>query len=164
MWLDDSTPIYGIIIAELFIYIIIILSLIYIISLLRTSGVTDHLALDDNDALRIARNIVSNLNWQEGTLTKQAYATAANRTSFLEPAFPVDEMGAIIPADTKKPFDVRKIIARIADGSRFHEFKKLYAPTIVTGFMQLYGMQVGIVANNGILYSESSLKVIIILS
>lgn len=67
-------------------------------------------------------------------------------------------MTGIIPADSKKSFDVRKIIARIADGSRFHEFKPLYAPTLVTGFMKLYGQQIGVVANNGILYSESSLK------
>jgi 3-methylcrotonyl-CoA carboxylase beta subunit len=67
-------------------------------------------------------------------------------------------MGAIMNVDSKKPVDIRKIIARIVDGSEFHEFKALYGTTIVTGFARLYGMQIGIVANNGILFSESSLK------
>jgi 3-methylcrotonyl-CoA carboxylase beta subunit len=67
-------------------------------------------------------------------------------------------MNGLVPADTKKPFDIRKIISRIVDGSRFQEFKELYAPSIVTGFGRLYGMPVGIIANNGILFSESSLK------
>lgn len=71
----------------------------------------------------------------------------------------MDDINSIIPADPKKTFDIRKIIARIADGSRFQEFKPLYSPSIVTGFMELYGIQVGIVANNGVLYSESALKV-----
>lgn len=75
-----------------------------------------------------------------------------------EPLFSCEDMGAIIPADTKKTFDVRKVIARIVDGSRFHEFKPLYASTIVTGFGRIHNMHIGIVANNGILFSESALK------
>ena len=81
-----------------------------------------------------------------------------------EPLYSMEDINGIIPADTKKPFDVRKIIARLADGSRFHEFKQHYGSTIVTGFMHMYGMQIGIVANNGVLYSESALKVIVFLS
>ncbi len=83
--------------------------------------------------------------------------TSAARSQ--EPLFGPGDLGGIIPADIKKPFDVRKIIARLVDGSVFHEFKPLYATSIVTGFARLYGMQIGIVANNGILFSESSLKV-----
>eukprot|EP01038_Epipyxis_sp_PR26KG_P008258 gene8258-11175_t len=119
----------------------------------KISGVTDHYALNDEHALSIARSIIKNINWKETSSKK-----LTNLSKIREPLFPVEEMKAIIPVDSKKSFDVRKIIARIADGSRFHEFKALYAPTIVTGFMELYGMQVGVVANNGILYSESSLK------
>lgn len=126
----------------------------------RNSGVTDHYAQDDEHALSIARSIVSNLNY-----TQRPRAPAStdlyNKTldgSFEEPAFDVNEMSAIIPANTSKPFDIRKIISRIVDGSRFHEFKSLYAPTLVTGFGRLYGMPVGIVANNGILFGESALK------
>jgi 3-methylcrotonyl-CoA carboxylase beta subunit len=81
-----------------------------------------------------------------------------NADGFEEPLYSSDELRGIIPADSKKSFDIRKIIARLADGSKFHEFKSLYAPTIVCGFVKIYGQQIGIVANNGILYSESSLK------
>lgn len=116
----------------------------------RVSGVTDHFAHNDEHAIEIARSIVSNLNWTD--------AVNPGTTSYEEPLFSSDDLGAVIPVDTKKPFDVRKIIARLVDGSRFHEFKAQYAPTIVTGFGKLYGMPVGIVANNGILFSESSLK------
>ena len=80
-------------------------------------------------------------------------------TEYEEPLFGMEDINSVIPSDSKKNFDVRKIIARIADGSRFQEFKAQYGTTMVTGFMNLYGMQVGIVANNGILYSESALKV-----
>jgi len=119
----------------------------------KVSGVTDHLAVSDEHALSIARSIVQNLNWQQNSSTP-----GTSSSTWDEPLFPLEEMGAVIPADAKKPFDIRKIIARIGDGSRFHEFKKLYAPTIVTGFMDIYGVKVGVVANNGILYSESALK------
>lgn len=119
----------------------------------KVSGVSDHYAQNDEHALQIARSIVANLNYQ---------STTCNNLPSLNnddpPLFPIEEIGGIIPADTKKPFDIRKIIARIVDGSRFQEFKKEYGTTIVTGFAKLYGMPLGIVANNGILFSESSLK------
>ena len=121
----------------------------------RTSGVTDHYANSDEHALSLARSVVANLNWKSAAASLAAQSSSA---AVEEPLFPVSEMGAVIPCDTKKSFDVRKIIARIVDGSRFHEFKALYAPTLVTGFGRLYGMPVGIVANNGILFSESALK------
>lgn len=79
-------------------------------------------------------------------------------TKDIEPLYPIDEIGGIIPMDTKKPFDIRKIIARIVDKSEFQEFKALYGTTLVTGFAKLYGQQIGIIANNGILFSESALK------
>jgi 3-methylcrotonyl-CoA carboxylase beta subunit len=115
----------------------------------RVSGVTDHFALNDKHALEITRSVVQNLNWKLNTSTSADYD---------EPLYSAEDMGGIIPADTKKPFDVRKIIARIVDGSRFHEFKAMYGTTMVTGFSHLYGMPIGIVANNGILFAESSLK------
>lgn len=114
----------------------------------KTSGVTDHMANNDAHAVEIARNIVANLNWKK----------MPEIGAFNEPLYPIDDIGSVIPVDPKKSFDVRKIIARIVDESRFHEFKPLYGTTMVTGFAKLYGMPVGIVANNGILFSESSLK------
>lgn len=116
----------------------------------RTSGVTDHFATSDEHALHLTRSVVANLNWKAAPLS--------NISTVDEPLFSPSEMGAVTPSDTKKSFDVRKIIARIVDGSRFHEFKQLYAPTLVTGFGNLYGMPIGIIANNGILFSESALK------
>eukprot|EP00595_Chromulina_sp_UTEXLB2642_P001152 CAMPEP_0196762856 /NCGR_PEP_ID=MMETSP1095-20130614/2937_1 /TAXON_ID=96789 ORGANISM="Chromulina nebulosa, Strain UTEXLB2642" /NCGR_SAMPLE_ID=MMETSP1095 /ASSEMBLY_ACC=CAM_ASM_000446 /LENGTH=331 /DNA_ID=CAMNT_0042114839 /DNA_START=473 /DNA_END=1465 /DNA_ORIENTATION=- len=120
----------------------------------KISGVTDHYAVDDEHALRLARSIVANLNWKQSTSIQVPEVSLP----YSEPLFPIDDIGAIIPADTKKPFDIRKIIARIVDGSRFHEFKPLYATTIVTGFGRIYNMPVGIIANNGILFGESALK------
>lgn len=119
----------------------------------RLSGVTDHFANNDVDALDITRRIVSNLNYSESSRF-----VAANQGKVEEPLYDPKELGGIIPVDSKKPFDVRKIIARIVDGSKFDEFKALYGTTIVTGFAKLYGNRVGIIANNGILFSESSLK------
>lgn len=116
----------------------------------RTSGVTDHFANNDHHALEITRRIVSNLNY-----TKQP---SVSQTPIEEPLFSPEELGGIIPVDARKPFDVRKVIARIVDGSKFDEFKKHYGTTIVTGFARLYGNPVGIIANNGILFSESSVK------
>lgn len=119
----------------------------------KTSGVCDHFAQDDQQAIEIARNIVANLNWPVSSS-----AVGVTSLQHQDPLFSEADLGGIIPVDIKKPFDIRKIIARIVDGSVFHEFKPLYATSIVTGFAQLYGMQIGIVANNGILFSESSLK------
>ncbi|MBK8401417.1 carboxyl transferase domain-containing protein [Propionivibrio sp.] len=116
----------------------------------RISGVVDHLAENDAHALAIARRIVGDLNWRKNP-----------PVSLVEPRAPLyakEELYGVIPADTKKPFDVREIIARIVDGSDFDEFKARYGSTLVCGFARLWGYPVGIVANNGILFSESSLK------
>ncbi|WP_197435614.1 carboxyl transferase domain-containing protein [Agrobacterium vitis] len=113
----------------------------------RISGVADHLAENDSHALHIARRIVSTLPAKED---------AANQ--FDEPIYPAEELYGIIPSDTRKPYDVREVIARLVDGSRFDEFKARYGTTLVTGFAHLYGMQVGIIANNGILFGEAALK------
>ncbi|HJO04711.1 MAG TPA: carboxyl transferase domain-containing protein [Acidobacteriota bacterium] len=116
----------------------------------RQSGVADHLATDDEHALRIARNIVENLN-----LVKHIEGT---QTEPEEPLYPPEDLYALVPTDLRKPYDVRELIARITDGSRFHEFKATYGATLVTGFARLQGLPVGILANNGVLFSESALK------
>lgn len=125
----------------------------------KVSGVTDHYAQNDEHALDIARTIVANLNWSS---TSNFLAEGAEMPEgvkpWREPVFDVNEMNGLIPADPKKPFDIRKIIARIVDGSELHEFKADYGTTIVTGFGKLYGQPIGVVANNGILFSESALK------
>lgn len=113
----------------------------------RISGVADHLAENDSHALYIARRIVS-------TLPEQTDAA----TEFDEPLYPAASLYGIVPSDTRKPYDVREVIARLVDGSRFDEFKPRYGTTLVTGFSHLYGMPVGIIANNGILFGESALK------
>lgn len=119
----------------------------------------DHFAHTDEHAIEIARDIVANLNWKETIENaSSAAASSVDGQGHPEPLFPGSELGGIIPVDTKKPFDIRKIIARVVDGSEFHEFKQLYATTLVTGFARIHGQQVGIVANNGILFSESALK------
>mmetsp|Transcript_4612 Transcript_4612/g.5931 ORF Transcript_4612/g.5931 Transcript_4612/m.5931 type:complete len:561 (+) Transcript_4612:45-1727(+) len=117
----------------------------------RISGVTDHIAEDDAHALSITRTIVSHLN-------REPSPSTTNNIPTVPPAYPTSELEGIIPADSRKTFDVRDVIARVVDGSQFHEFKKLYGSTIVTGFAHVHGMPVGIIANNGILFSESSLK------
>jgi 3-methylcrotonyl-CoA carboxylase beta subunit len=116
----------------------------------KTSGVTDHYAQDDNHALSIARDIVKNLNW-----TKNPGLTLTEPRA---PAYDPREIYGVVPTDTKKPYDVREIIARIVDGSEFDEFKAQYGTTLVTGFARIFGYPVGIIANNGILFSESALK------
>jgi 3-methylcrotonyl-CoA carboxylase beta subunit len=116
----------------------------------RKSGVADHLAQDDHHALSIARRIVGNLN----TKKTVDIPLSAPREPALDPA----ELDGIVPADLKKQYDVREVIARLVDGSEFDEFKALYGTTIVTGFARLHGMPVGILGNNGILFSESALK------
>jgi len=116
----------------------------------RVSGVADHFALDDHHALAQVRRIVANLNWEKrGRLTLREPEA---------PLYPAEELYGVIPADTRKPFDVREVIARLVDGSRFDEFKARYGTTLVTGFAHINGYPVGIVANNGILFSESALK------
>ncbi len=116
----------------------------------RVSGVADHLAANDADALRIARRIVGNLN------RKKTIGLATR--AVVEPKYNASEIYGVIPADTRQPYDVREIIARLVDGSEFDEFKALYGETLVCGFAHVYGYPVGIVANNGVLFSESALK------
>jgi len=116
----------------------------------RLSGVADHFAENDTHALAMAREIVARFN-----------RPARHRPDLrepVEPAFPVEDLYGIVPTDTRYPFEVREIIARIVDGSEFQEFKARYATTLVTGFARIHGYPVGIVANNGILFSESALK------
>jgi len=116
----------------------------------RISGVADHYALDDAHALALVRKIVSNLNFQK-----------TNSLAVREPQhplYPAEELYGIIPADPRKPYDVREILARVVDGSELDEFKQNYGSTLVTGFAHLHGYPVAILANNGILFSESSLK------
>ena len=117
----------------------------------RRSGVADHLAADDADALAILRSIVSTV----ATPPQQPpYALAAPE----EPTEDPGELYDLVPTDLRTPYDVREIVWRIVDGSRFHEFKALYGETLVTGFAHIHGHPVGILANNGILFSESALK------
>jgi len=116
----------------------------------RISGVADHLAQNDHHALAIARQIVGRLN--------RVKALTLDITAPRDPLFPSDELYGVINADIKKPYDVREVIARLVDGSDFDEFKARYGTTLVTGFARLWGYPVGIVANNGVLFSESALK------
>lgn len=116
----------------------------------RISGVADHYANNDEHALKIVRTIVSNLNYEKKI-------TLALREP-KEPLFDPQELYGIIPADARYPFDIREVIMRIVDGSQLDEFKPLYGKTLVCGFAHLYGMPIGIIANNGILFSESALK------
>jgi 3-methylcrotonyl-CoA carboxylase beta subunit len=114
----------------------------------RKSGVVDHLADDDAHALAIVRSIVDTL----------PRPTVVADGPVEEPHEPAETLYDVVPADTRTPYDVREVIRRVVDGSRFHEFKRLYGETLVTGFAKIWGHPVGIVANNGILFSESALK------
>jgi 3-methylcrotonyl-CoA carboxylase beta subunit/propionyl-CoA carboxylase len=116
----------------------------------RLSGVADYFAADDEEALETCRTIVSTLN--------TAKQLPADMTTPEDPRYDPAELYGIVNADIRKPYDVREIIARIVDGSRFDEFKARYGPTVVTGFARLHGFLVGFVANNGVLFSESALK------
>ena len=116
----------------------------------RQSGVADHYAQNDDHALAIARRIVSHL----GPVNGAKLAMTAPR----DPIYPPQELGGVIPVDTRKPFDIREVIARVVDGSELDEFKANYGTTLITGFARIWGYPVGIVANNGILFSESALK------
>src|SRR5439155_4337569 len=116
----------------------------------RLSGVADYLADDDAHALQIARTIVSTLNTRK--------TLPADVIDAEEPAYDPHELYGVVSSDLRKPYDVRDVIARLVDGSRFDEFKERYAPTIVTGFARLHGFLIGIIANNGVLFSESALK------
>ena len=116
----------------------------------RVSGVTDHMANDDTHALALVRKIVSNLNRPKmvGLETREA----------ADPLYAPEDIYGVVPTDTRRPYDVREIIARIVDGSELDEFKALYGETLITGFAHIHGYPVAIIANNGILFSESSLK------
>jgi 3-methylcrotonyl-CoA carboxylase beta subunit len=116
----------------------------------RLSGVADHLAHDDTHALALARNVVATLNWRKEAALQCIEPRA--------PKYAVEELHGVIPTDTRKPFDVREVIARIVDASEFDEFKARYGTTLVCGFARIEGMPVGIVANNGILFAESANK------
>jgi 3-methylcrotonyl-CoA carboxylase beta subunit len=117
----------------------------------RKSGVVDHLAEDDAHALAIVRSIVS-------TLPEPEVSTCSTAGGVEEPAVDPHTLYDVVPTDTRTPYDVREVITRVVDGSHFHEFKKLYGETLVCGFAKVWGHQVGIIANNGILFSESALK------
>src|SRR5690606_28581791 len=116
----------------------------------RISGVADHLADNDYHALTIVRQIVANLNWRKQGIVNQAPVEA--------PLYAAEELYGVLPVDARKTFDVHEIIMRIVDGSRFEEFKSRFGPTLVTGFAHINGYPIGIVANNGILFSDSAVK------
>jgi 3-methylcrotonyl-CoA carboxylase beta subunit len=116
----------------------------------RLSGVADHYAMDDDHALAIVRRIVRNLNRKK--------QISLDLREPLPPLHSADDIYGIVPQDTRQPYDVREIIARIVDGSELDEFKQNYGTTLVTGFAHLHGMPIGIIANNGVLFSESALK------
>jgi 3-methylcrotonyl-CoA carboxylase beta subunit len=118
----------------------------------RRSGVADYLAEADRDALRIARDILGNL--AAGAPRPALFPRAESE----EPLHRAEDLLGLVPADLRAAFDVREVVARIVDGSRFHEFKPLYGKTLVCGFATLAGFPVGIVGNNGILFSEGALK------
>ena len=113
------------------------------------SGVSDHLAANDDHALQITRDIVV-------TLGKPDYSYIPDEVE--PPAYDADELNGIVPTDSRHPYDCREIIARLVDGSKFHEFKKRYGETLVTGFAKIHGYQVGILGNNGVLFSDSAVK------
>jgi 3-methylcrotonyl-CoA carboxylase beta subunit len=116
----------------------------------RQSGVADHFAEDEEHALQLCRSIVAHLN------TKKLDQVVLQSTE--DPLFDPDELIGVLPTDTRNPYDVREVIARLVDGSRLHEFKTRYGTTLVTGFAHIHGIPVGVIANNGILFSESAVK------
>ncbi|MBY0553097.1 methylcrotonoyl-CoA carboxylase [bacterium] len=114
------------------------------------SGVTDHFAENDQHAIEITRSIVKHLNKRRAIQLKTQPSE--------EPLYSPEEIYGVLPSDSRIPFDIREVIARIVDGSKFHEFKPLFGKTLVTGFAHIWGMPVGIIANNGVLFSESAQK------
>ncbi|MDG1751232.1 MAG: carboxyl transferase domain-containing protein, partial [Thalassotalea sp.] len=116
----------------------------------RTSGVADHYAQNDHHALEIAKTAIANLN--------RTKPVQMNIQPITEPNYSSEEIYGIIPKDSRQPFDIREVIARVVDGSEFDEFKALYGTTLVCGFSRIFGYPVGIVANNGILFGESAQK------
>src|SRR5690606_15855651 len=135
----------------------------------KKSGVVDHLAENDEHALTILRDIVSHLSPPLALSLSKGASTAPAGFDRLTPSgagsreprapkFDAEELYAIVPEDVRAPYDVHEVIARIVDGSEFHEFKALYGSTLVCGFAHVWGMPVAILANNGVLFSESALK------
>ncbi|MCW5890064.1 MAG: acyl-CoA carboxylase subunit beta [bacterium] len=116
----------------------------------RVSGVSDYLAADEREAIRLGREIVAQLNWRKLGWSK--------RVAPEEPRYDPDELLGVTSFDVRRPFEVREVLARIVDGSRFHEFKPTYGTTLVCGYAHVHGYPVGILANNGVLFSESSEK------
>lgn len=116
----------------------------------RKSGVVDHVADDDDHALTIVRDIVSTLGDAQGA--------GIARREVVPPRYPAEDLYALVPEDVRAPYDVREVIARLVDGSEFHEFKALYGASLVCGFAHIHGMPVAILANNGVLFSESAAK------
>jgi len=122
------------------------------------SGVADHLANDDAHALSIVRDIFAHLGRRGDFVGRGNTAANVEREPIEPPRYSPEELYGVLPVTLREAYDVREVIARLVDGSRFHEFKALYGTTLVTGFAHLHGMPVGILANNGVLYSESALK------
>jgi 3-methylcrotonyl-CoA carboxylase beta subunit len=116
----------------------------------RISGVTDHLADNDEHSIEICRNIIENMNWRK--------RVDLDLREPEDPLYAAEEIYGILPPDVRQPYEVRELIARMVDGSRFHEFKANYGTTLVTGFAHWMGYPIGILANNGVLFSESALK------
>jgi 3-methylcrotonyl-CoA carboxylase beta subunit len=116
----------------------------------RLSGVADHYAMDDEHALAICRRIIRNLNRHK--------AVSLDLQKSIRPLYDPRELYGVVPTDLRQPYDVREVIARLVDGSEFDEFKQNYGTTLVTGFAHLHGMPVGVIGNNGVLFSESALK------
>ena len=116
----------------------------------RLSGVADHMAMDDAHALELARRVIANLNW------KKHHPVALQTPA--DPLYDPDELMGVVPGDLKTPYAIREVLARIVDGSQFDEFKARYGPTLVTGFAHIHGILCGIIANNGVLFSESATK------
>lgn len=120
------------------------------------SGVSDHIAENDEHAIQICRNIVKSFPVTERSRSTERQKLIQEKTE--DPLYKSDELYGIAPLNLRKPFEIKEIIARIVDGSKFHEFKEKYAPTIITGFARIYGYSVGIIANNGVIFSETALK------
>jgi acetyl-CoA carboxylase carboxyltransferase component len=118
----------------------------------KISGVSDYLANNELDGIRIARELMQNLNIQTNTIN------TSNPTQYEEPKYNIDELLGIISVDPKIPFDCREVIARIVDGSEFHEFKKEYGTTLVCGYAKIHGYPIAIISNNGVLFNDSSNK------
>lgn len=133
----------------------------------KTSGVTDTLAVDDEHALYMARRAVKNLNLSSSNAYNERLQFTSQTSlhlhsdevdAFEEPLYDPEEIYGIVESNSSKQYDVREVIARIVDGSRFDEFKRLYADTLVCGFSRIYGQTVGIIGNNGTIMPESALK------